>query len=187
QDRPADPRANWSGDWWSTPVLAGLVVTTGLLPGRTAAPVPAATRLLLVEDELSWETAATWPVPVPDWARVLEITGPQDWVDLVLRHPLDVTASRRHDWWRATGAVGPLLIPDWSAVAGEFEAVHLTVDGYLSTAGRALPADRVGTPGWTVLAGWDPDATWWLTDLFELGEQVNWRRRDDEPPRWTPA
>ncbi|MCZ2825951.1 MULTISPECIES: hypothetical protein [unclassified Modestobacter] len=187
RERPTDPRAAWSGEWWSTPITADLVVTTRTLPGLTTQAGQAAVRLVLAEDELGWQTAATWPVPVPDWARVLEITGPQDWSDLVRRHPLWVTASRRHDWWRVTGSDGPWLVPDWSAVVAEFDAVHLTVDGYLSTAGRALPVELPGAPAYTVLSGWDPDAAWWVTDLFDLGEPTYWRRRDDDPPRWAPA
>ena len=185
QERPVDPRAPWSGEWWSTPATAGTVVTTRALPGLLGASGPAPAQLLLVEDELGWQTAGTWPVPVPDWARVLEITAPEDWAGLVGRYPLPVTASRRHDWWRTTGHEGPWAVPDWAAVATEYDAVHLTVDGHLSTAGRALPVP--GTDASTVLAGWDPDASWWLTDLFDLGQPTRWRRQDDEPPRWTPA
>ena len=73
------------------------------------------------------------------------------------------------------------------AVGREFDAVHLTVDGYLSTAGRALPVDvpGAGRPVRTLLGGWDPDATWWLTDVLPaLGAPTDWRRQDDEPPRW---
>ena len=139
-ERPADPRAPWSGEWWSTPVTADLVVTTRSLPG--AHPV----QLLLVEDELGWRTAATWPVPVPGWARVREVGSAEDWVALVARHPLAVTASRRHDWWRATGQEGPWLLPDWSALAQQHDAVHLTVDGYLSAAGRRCRCRGPGRP-----------------------------------------
>ena len=131
---------------------------------------------------MGWRTARSWPVPVPASARVLELTGPAVWADLAAAHPLEVTASRRHDWWRATGWDGDWLVPDWAAIAEEHDAVHLTVDGYLSTAGRALAVR--GTRARTVLAGWHPDATWWLTDVRDVGEPTDWRRRDDEPPRW---
>ena len=82
-ERPADPRAHWSGEWWSTPATAGLVVTTRALPGLLGTSRPAPTQLLLVEDELGWRTATTWPVPLPEEARVLEITSPGEWADLV--------------------------------------------------------------------------------------------------------
>jgi hypothetical protein len=186
RERPADPSARWSGIWWSTPAMAGLVVTTRARPG-IAVDGPAPVGLLLVEDEMGWQTARSWPVRPPATARVLELTGPGDWTALVARHPLDVSHERRHDWWRVTGWDGAWAIPDWSAVAREFDAVHLTVDGYLSTAGRALPVDvpGFGGPVRTLLGGWDPDATWWLADVLPgLGKPTDWCRRDDDPPRW---
>jgi hypothetical protein len=41
-----------------------------------------------------------------------------------------------------------------------------------------------GTTAGTVLAGAAPDATWWLTDLLELGAPTSWRRQDGDLPRW---
>jgi hypothetical protein len=71
------------------------------------------------------------------------------------RYPLDVSKSRRRDWWRATGRAGRWLIPDYAAVAADWDAVHVSVSGYLTTAGIAIPA---GSDAYTMLAGWDPDA-----------------------------
>jgi hypothetical protein len=117
--------------------------------------------LVLVEDSLGWERAGVTPVDVPVGTRMLEIDGPQVWAQLCDRHPLPVTASRRHDWYRTTGRSDATWVqPDWAAVAGDADAVHLTVAGYLTTAGRAIPV-RPGVA--SVLAGWDPDATYWLT------------------------
>ena len=174
RERPGDPRAGWSGEWWSTPHLAGLVLSRRLPEG-----------LDLVEDSSGWSSARTWPVQPPPAARVLEVTGPEVWADLVRRHPLDVTASRRHDWWRVTGEGGPWCLPDWAAVAEEFDAVHLTVDGYLGAAGRALPVRTAAGPASTVLAGWDPGTTWWLTDPPRLGSSSEWRRDVHDPGGWT--
>ncbi len=93
-----------------------------------------------------------------------EIDGPHAWTRLVDRYPLDVTNARRHDWYRTTGRAGIWRIPDWVAVAAEWDAVHLSVAGYLTTATRALTlADKHAA---TMLAGWDPDQTWWLTDIL---------------------
>ena len=65
-------------------------------------------------------------------------------------------------------------------------AVHVAVDGYLSAAGRALPVEHPSGPAATVLAGWDPDATWWLTDVRPgLGAPTDWRCADDR--HWQPA
>jgi hypothetical protein len=195
RERPADPSARVSGSWWSTPVLSGVVTTGRALPpgpvrqGVIRLPVDTPVGLSLVEDSMGWETARSWPLrPAPD-ARVLEVAGPADWVRLVERYPWEVTASRRHDWYRTTGRDAAWVIPDWAAVAADHDGVHLTVAGYLSTAGRALPVDvsRLGRPAQTVLAGWDPDTTWWLTDVMTVdGEPVDWIRERDDPALWSP-
>ncbi len=176
-----------SGAWWFTPALTGRLVTTRTLPeGGTDGPV-APVGLSLVEDEMGWVKARSRPVRLAAAARVFEVTGPADWAALVERYPLEVTASRRHDWWRVTGWDQGWAIPDWAAVAADVDGVHLSVDGYLSTAGRALPvrAPSIGGQVATVLGGWEPDAIWWLTDVATgLGTPVDWRR-DDHTQRWT--
>jgi hypothetical protein len=154
-ERPSDPSANWSGAWWSAPVVAGLYGTTRALPGAGPAG------LCLVEDQMGWKTATSQRISVPLSARIFEITGPRAWAQLVADYPFEVSHSRRHDWWRATGRAGTWLIPDYLAVAEHFDAIHLPVAGYLTTAGR--PVD-VGSDAASVLAGWDPDQTYWLTD-----------------------
>ncbi|HEU4808250.1 MAG TPA: hypothetical protein VFT01_08310 [Homoserinimonas sp.] len=171
--RPKPVEANFSGEWWSTPAMAGLVTTTRSLPGLGAV------KLMLVEDGFGWTTADVWPLEVPVDCRTYEITGARAWIDLVLRYPMDVTFSRRHDWWRSGGHDGSWLLPDWSAVASEFDAVHLTVTGYLTTAGRALPAGGART----MLAGWNADETYWLGDVLEHdGDPVSWLR---ETSQWS--
>ena len=177
-DRPDDPRAPYSGSWWSTPALSGLRRSTRSL--ASTGPVG----LHLVEDALfNWASARCWSLQVDSGASIFHIGGPDDWTELVRRYPLPVTKSRRHDWWRATGCDLEWAIPDFHAVAGDYDAVHLSVAGYLSTAGRALRAGE-----WhTVLAGWNPDDTWWLTDTPRRVEPaVRWvATGDSEPFAWT--
>ncbi|WP_372698830.1 hypothetical protein [Arthrobacter sp. JSM 101049] len=165
--------------WWSTPALSQLVHTTRSLPGLGAAG------LLLVEDGAGWDRARVWPLaPVPS-ARILEIRGPADWVDLVERHPLEVTQTWRKTAWETTGIDGTWLIPDFAAVAREYDGVHLTVAGYLTTAGRPLDAGN----GRTILAGWDPDATYWLADVLRpAGDPVEWTNPVvGTTPEWSPT
>jgi hypothetical protein len=171
--RPKPVAANISGVWWSTPAIAGLVTTTRSLPGLGAV------KLMATEDRFGWTTADVWPMKPAADCRVYEISGPDAWVELVARYPMEVTFSRRHDWWRASGHDGTWIQPDWSAIASDFDAVHLTAFGYLSTAGRGLPVGDART----MLAGWDADETYWLNDVLEpTGEPVTWHR-DDAP--WT--
>jgi hypothetical protein len=175
-DRPEDPAAPYSGWWWSSPAHSGLPVTTRGLPRLGAAG------LALVEDGLGSQRARCWPVAPRAGARVYEIGGPGQWAALVDRYPLEVTRSRRHDWWRATGQARRWLIPDYAAVAADWDAIHVSVAGYLTTAGLPVPAGGAHT----MLAGWDPDATWWLTDvLTRTSPPEEWRQDNHAPFRWT--
>ncbi len=173
-ERRADANAPSSGEWWSTPAGASVVTTTRSLPGLGS------TELAWEEDSFGQNNAAIWPLTATREPRVWEIDRPQSWVQLVDRYPLDVTHARRHDWYRTTGRVGAWRIPDWDAVATEWDAVHLSVTGYLTTATRALPL--AGGEGATVLAGWDPDQTWWLNDMLAATNAgPEWWRNANDP------
>ncbi|WP_200182832.1 hypothetical protein [Tomitella biformata] len=158
--RPGGPHASWTGHWWSIPL--GLVQTVGHLPAA----------LGLVEDSLGWEQATA--IPVRGSGRTFEVRSEADWVYLCRDFPLEVTASRRHDWFRTTGRDGRWVIPDWARVAHEWDAVHLTVMAYLSSATRALQIDADTS---SVIAGWDPGSTIWLTDAVAEsdGPRQDWR------------
>lgn len=183
-DRPADPTAPYSGTWWSTPPH-GLSVTCAELSDGSPSG------LWFVEDTLGWTRATARRVPSPADARVLEIDGPDDWASLCRAHPVEVTASKRHDWYRATsgsrepGWAGRWVVPDWTAVAAHYEGVHLTYAGYLSSAGLAIPIeDPTADDGArSLIAGWNPGATYWLRDLTDVGAPVEWTcvERTDEP------
>ncbi len=69
--------------------------------------------------------------------------GAADWAHLCRTYPLDVTNSRRHDWYRVTGRGGRWLLPDWSRVADDWDAVHLSGWGYLTAATREIDEPRV--------------------------------------------
>lgn len=158
----ARPGAPTSGTWWSLPVQ--LVTTTDAFAG-----VPCG--LALVEDELGWESAAVWPTR--GTGRVLELDEVA-WGELCRRYPTDVSASRRGDWGRATGRAGAWVLPDWRAVAEDWDAVHLSIAQYLALAGRALTVDAERA---TLVAGWSPGATVWLRDRVDVaGEPRAWRR-----------
>lgn len=168
-ERPKSVYANFSGSWWSLPL--SLLRTVGAIPQA----------LNLVEDFLGWEEATV--IPVQGTGRTFEIRTAEDWIFLCRAYPLDVTASRRHDWFHTTGRDGRWVIPDWQQVAVEWDAVHLTVSGYLHTAGRAL---QVGRDTASVLAGWDPDCTLWLADVAREADAPRqvWRQ-DPNADSWS--
>ena len=168
------------GLWWSAPIWAPAVDEAA----RLGSPLPqlacttrrlaqlGATGMLLCEDRDRGPDAWCWPVDVPAAAPSVEIAGPADWLALVDRHPLDVTASRASSWAEATGIDCRWLVPDWSQLAAEVAGVHMTVAGYLAVSGRALGIE----PGVaTLVAGWSPDETHWLRDVVAVaGEPTRW-------------
>jgi hypothetical protein len=152
-----------TGTWWSGP-LGGTVWTSrgnvGDLP---------AVGLACAEDPLGEEEFEVWAVGIDPAARVYEVHEPGDWGRLAAAHPRDVTASRRHDWSRWTGREGRWILPDWRSVAAQWDGVHVSVAGYLSTSGMAVEA---GAGAATLLAGWDADQTLWLRDVFTGTRQL---------------
>lgn len=170
-----DPGERWSGIWWSTPPRV-LAVTTGA--GATREPL----RLRNVEDGMGWQSARVRRVIVPA-GPVVEIAGPEDWADLCQRHPLVLTASRRGDWEHIADHRCVWVQPDWASVAEEAVGVHVSVAGYLATAGRAV---AVGDLGMSVMAGWSPDETFWFDPVIPTGSDEHWVR-DGSSGRWHPA
>jgi hypothetical protein len=175
------PHVDWrtcSGIWWSSPLVGSSVSTTRAM--GELGPVA----LWLHEDSPGPVLADVWQVSASRTARVYEIATGADWLRLVTAYPLEVTNEKRGDWWRTTGRDGRWLMPDWLAVRDEFDAVHLSALAYLSCAGVALdcPDDAA-----TLLAGWNPDTTFWLDDIVQLaGPATRWRRDRDEWI-WRPA
>jgi len=176
-ERPRDVRAPCSGEWWSAPCLAGLPTSTTVL--SETGPVG----LRLVEDSMGWTAASCIPVSPLRPPRVYEIGRAQDWVELVARYPFEVSLSRRHDWWRAIGAEGTWLIPDYAAISADYDAVHLTARAYLSAAGARL---EVGA-ALTTVAGWNPDQTYWLTDCLTQSAPAERWTRDEGSDTWSPS
>ena len=169
-----------SGAWWSAPIAH-----PGVHTARSVGQPPSPVGLVFVEDSMGWRAATSWQASATRDVRVLELDAPEHWVGLVRRYPLEVTATtKRGDWWRTTGRDGRWAMLDWPAVAEDWDAVHLSVAGYLTTAGRAL---AVAEDTATVLAGWPPDATFWLADVLRVtGGPMSWRR-DVDTLAWTRA
>lgn len=157
---PGDVPQNASGHWWSIPI-------PGFWTSRAMPPVPALH--LVCAEEPSGERVVVWSLRIASDARVFEIRAPADWARLVEIAPVDVTMSRLGDWRTWTGHEGPFYLPDWRVVAEHFDGVHVTVGAYLATRSVSLPV----ADGYSVLAGWDPDASLWLRDVIETVVRVS--------------
>ena len=170
-ERPADATAMFSGSWWSHPW--GAPHATGALPSGPPAGIP------YVEDGFGWTHAVA--VPVAGSGRTYEVHDAADWAHLCRAYPLEVTGSRRHDWYRVTGRDGRWVLPDWARVSEAWDAVHLSGWGYLTAATREIAVDAEYS---SVIAGWGPDETYWLTGLVREteGPRVHWRAERPEGP-----
>lgn len=162
-----------NGGWWSTPPRNVPVSTRLLFDGSPAG-------LWLVEDNLGWRRAESVRLTSPEDARVFEIARADDWLQLCVRFPRDVSMQIRDAWRRASTHRGRWSVPDWDRVARHYDAVHLQVGAYLSLAGR--PITVPGDPGVaSMIAGWSPDETYWFTSRIAYGqERVRWILRDHQ-------
>jgi hypothetical protein len=167
------------GEWWSAPAAAGLPYTTRRLRSFTAV------ELVCRDDSFGERQASIWNVNVAAGARVAEVHGLADWARLAEAYPLDVTGARRAEWSGRYGWAGPWLVPDWSRLARDWDGVHVSAEGYLRAQEQAAPV----RDGRTVLAGWNPDATYWLRDVIRLTESVpeRWIRESGALARWRKA
>lgn len=163
---PPEDGKTYSGIWWSPPLGSGVLTTTG-----PVGPLPAV-ELGCALDSIGEDRFEVWAVEISPQARIWNITSPDDWGRLAARYPRDVTASRRHDWYRTTGRMGTWILPDWPRAGRDWDGVHLSIAGYITATGSAIPAAGAAT----VLLGWGPDQTLWLNDVFT---------RTDRAGTWT--
>lgn len=165
----------WSGTWWSTPPFAIARTTPELFDGSPAG-------LWFVEDSMGWEHALTFRLGAPANLRVYEIDSAEAWAHLCREFPLEVTASKRHDWFRTTGRDGEWVIPDWAAFAERYDLIHLQIAAYLAAAGTAIHVtDRTAS----VIAGWAPDTSFWFTDRVRyVDAPIAWERIESNDS-WT--
>ena len=95
-----------------------------------------------------------WRLRPAAGARVFEVTGPETWHRLCRSYPDRDKEGR--------------LVPDWEAVATEWDGVHLTLGGLLT-------ADQTrfdGEDGWSEHRSWEFEATFWLHWCFAAVERL---------------
>lgn len=130
----------------------GALVTTTLIDGT----IP----MLAAEREGAGDLGGTLRPPlvryrliVSPHARIFSIDAPADWRRLCEAFPATEPG----------GLHGGLLTPDFSAVAREWDAVHLSFGGVLS----AVQAPLDGPGGRTELDSWEIEQTVWLRWVFD--------------------
>ncbi len=115
------------------------------------------------EDRWRWEPPyQRWCLEVLPTARVYEVHGPQAWQALCLAYP----APSRLAYPIETPA--DLIEPNWQAVAQDWDGIHLSTGGLLTT-----ERVRWGKPGvQTHLFGWEVESTVWLRWVFGSVERL---------------
>jgi hypothetical protein len=132
---------------------------------------------------------ARWLLPVDPGARVFEIHRPGDWAELVQRYPSRARPDRegwelpginqdRHvpfalwgvaDQNAARREIRHHLVPDWAAVAEDFDGVHLSWAGVVTAEGFV---NDLGHGDVSLLRYWFHEQTLWLADVFGAPEPL---------------
>ena len=142
-----------------------------------------------VDDDLfsAWDFSrmpvTRWHLPIHAGVRLWNVDCPSDWVRLVESYPK--VATRPHRGWELPGpnqypsdtkmlrsfenqnavriAVDRHVLPDWEAVAHDFDGVHLSWAGFLTAEGFVSDLSAGGV---TMLRYWASERTLWLHDVF---------------------
>jgi len=107
---------------------------------------------------------AVWSMPVEETARVYEITGAADWIALCHRYPKDTTEWRAESWAHDLGVRHRRIVtPSWGLVASDWDGVHMSMAGLLTTTCRSMALDPVTV---TSVMRWHTEVTAWFHPAF---------------------
>jgi hypothetical protein len=96
--------------------------------------------------------------------RVYEIDGPIAWHQLCSRYPPNDADGR--------------LVPSWKSVANDWDAVHLSLGGLLTSDQVVIHSEA----GWSELRYWEFEQTRWLRWRFDEAERLpDITNLDDQP------
>ncbi|MDQ0032203.1 hypothetical protein J2S89_004063 [Arthrobacter bambusae] len=150
--------------WWVSP--AGVLVSS-------RGPVLGFPCVIAAAPDDHWmkdKRDSLWAVEVSGRATVFEIHGKEDWAQLVAAYPRNGQGFLTFDWGPPPSQGTNLLLPDRRRAALDWDAVHVSFAGYLAASYEPIPVDE---SHYTVLAGWHPDATYWLTGQARAVNQVH--------------
>ncbi len=159
--RPPNPSRRW--ERYAQKPRGTQITSTLYEPHLTSKLVAYGERVgdLMCEFPLAW-----WSMRFLEEVRVFEIHGPADWHNLCVRYPAKGTEDDR-------------LVPNWGAVAEEWDGVHLSLGGVLTA-----EQNRYESPaGWTMLDSWHAEQTYWLHALETETERQPDFHKDMGPPQ----
>lgn len=112
-----------------------------------------------------WEVklpAARKRVGVQFDARIVEIGSAHDWHELVRRYPADGAHATHPDFPYTSWGVSNGMVPDWSAIARDWDGVHISLWASVVAEQIRVESDI----GWTELWGATGEHTLWLNWAF---------------------
>ena len=137
--RPRNPSSGW--ERYAQKPFSNQTTSTLYGPHLTSKLVGYDERVgdYMCEFPLAW-----WSMRFLEEVRVFEIHGPSDWHDLCVRYPAEDQRG--------------CLVPNWGAVAEEWDGVHLSFGGLLTAEQNRYES----AAGWTMLDSWHAEQTYWL-------------------------
>lgn len=133
----------------------------------TALP-PLASMWVLSGEESDVSPRAVWRLPLLDATNVWEIDSPRSWIELCERYPDDTTTTYGKQWRKWGLAQDRVVTPNWGQVAQDWDGVHLSMGGLLTTEGVPLDLGQVGS----MIQGWTCEGTLWLRWTFGTPERL---------------
>ena len=154
--RPRNPSSEW--ERYAQKPYFNQHQTTSTLYG------PNLTSELVAYDERTGDyycdfPLARWTMRFLEEVRVFEIHEPADWYDLCVKYPAKYERGRTR------------LVPNWGAVAEEWDGVHLSLGGLLTTEQNRHESISGWKYGWAMLDAWHAEQTYWLRPLKTEAER----------------
>lgn len=172
---PQGPPNNWES---YAQKVAGAFYTSTFIQGTSSLFAAIDEGVGDIREGYSGPPYGFWLLTGDPSARIFEIDGPQSWHELCVCYPTQGTNDRNEPDF--SGDKGR-LVPDWSAVAEDWDAVHLTFGGWLT-------AEQVrveSSSGWTYHWAWDAEQTMWLRWRFTSSQQMPDHQELGRPgPEW---
>ena len=124
-----------------------------------------------------------WRLTASESARVYEITSPLDLHELCARYPARGNGRGRYLPLFPVKRIAPnadtderrFLSVDWEAAAKDWDGVHLTFGGLLTSDSVRVASSA----GWSMLMFWDLEQTLWLRWAFDAVERMPDYRETD--------
>ena len=147
-ERPGNPSSGW--ERYAQKPYGNQITSTLYGPHLTSELVAYHD---VVGDYICEFPLAWWTMRFLEEVKVFEIHDPADWYDLCVRYPAKYEDGRTR------------LVPNWGAVAEEWDGVHLSLGGLLTAEQNRHESISGWKYGWAMLDSWHAEQTFWLRAL----------------------